>query len=285
MTVQLRPLAVADAAAVQPLAARAFDDLDVRQGRPPRGGTSEVTEYYRRAHEHLVATGSGLGAFDGDALVGAAVSYERAGTWVLALLVVEPGRQSDGTGSTLLREALAGAPPLRLLHSSRDARAMRAYARAGFRLLPALRASGTPRLEGTAPMARDADAAAVNAAGCGHLQGDLDHVVRDGGSVLALADGRRGLAVVHGVPGAPRPGVLTAADDETARDLLRAALRAAADRAGEGGVDVGPLAPQEHWAVDVALEARLELTPCGPVAVAGSPDPLVGPCVPPAVFI
>ena len=285
MTVDLRALGVADAGALQPLAAAAFDDLDVRQGRPPRGGTSEAHEHYRRGHEHLLATGRGLGAFDGDALVGVALSYERAGTWVLALLVVEPGRQSDGTGSALLRASLEGAPPLRLLHASRDARAMRLYARAGFRLLPALRASGVPRLDGAGPRVEDADAAVVAAAGCDHLQGDLDHVARHGGRVLVLADGRPGLALVDGVPGALRAGVLAAPDDDTARDLLRAALRVAATRAGDGGVDLGPLAPQEHWAVDVALEARLELVPCGPVGLAGAVDPLAGPCPPPAVLV
>ena len=285
MTVALRPLAAADAAHVQPLAAEAFDDLAVRLGQPPRAGTGQVREHYRRQHEHLVAHGRPLGAFDGGALVGAALSYERAGTWVLALLVVRPGRQSDGTGSALLRASLEGAPPLRLLHASRDARAMRAYARAGFRLLPALRASGTPRLQGTGPVVRDADAPSVAAAGCEHLAVDLEHVVRSGGRVLALADGRAGLALVHGVPGWLHAGVLTAADDDTARDLLRAALRVAAGRADGAGVEVGPLAPQEHWAVDVALEARLDLAACGPVALAGAADPLAGPCPPPAVLV
>ena len=74
---------------------------------------------------------------------------------------------------------------------------------------------------------------------------------------------------------------MPAADRQAAQDLLRGALAAAGDRP----VDLGPLAPQEDWAVEVAVEARLELAPSGPVAVAGSADPLAGLAPPAAVFI
>lgn len=273
-----RALAPDDAALIQPLAAKAFDDLAVRQGRPPRATLPGMAEHYRSVHEHLLRTGSGIGAYEGDELVGVAVSYRRGRTWVLALLVVEPGRQSLRAGSTLLAAALEGAADddVRLLHCSQDSRAMRAYSRAGFRLLPALRASGTVRLDAGPEVVDSApDAAGVD------LADDVRRAVALGGRAVALADGRAGLALVTGPPGAKAVVVLAAPDRPTAQDLLRGALAAA----GPGPVELGPFAPQEDWAVEVALEARLELTSCGPVAIAGSAEPLGGLGPPPAVFV
>lgn len=278
----MRPLSAADAPLVQPLAARAFDDLAVRQGRTPRESTPAVASYYLRQHEHLLATGRGLGAFVGDELVGVALSYERGPLWVLALLVVDPARQSAGAGSTLLRASLGGAPPLRLLHSSRDPRAMRTYARAGFRLLPALTGSGRPQLP--APVAEVVDAhLSGNLGSCRDLSSDLDVVVAQGGQVLALADARPGLVVVSGPEGHPQVTVLAPGSADAGRDLLTAGLARAVEMGGD--VQVGPLAPQEDWAVDVVLAARLELSPVGPVAIAGADVPLGGLSPPAAVFV
>lgn len=276
MLLELRPLTPAHAPLVQPLAARAFDDLATRQGRPTRASLPGVAEHYLAAHEHLLRTGSGLGAWSGDDLVGVALSYRRGATWVLALLVVEPGRQSLRAGSTLLAAALATAEPgdVRMLHCSQDSRALRTYARAGFRLLPALRASGPVQLPDP-PVLVDADPATA-----GELADDVRQAVVLGGRALTLPGGR-GLAVVGGPAGHPQVTVLAAPDRAAAQDLLRGALAAA----GPGPVEVGPLAPQEDWAVEVALEARLELAPCGPVAVSGLADPLGGLVPPPAVFI
>ena len=271
----VRPLAPEDAGLVQPLAARTFDDLAVRQGRPPRVGLPGMAEHYQRVHEHLLRTGAGVGAWDGQALIGAAVSYRRGELWVLALLVVDPERQSLRLGSTLLTAALDTAGgAVRLLHSSRDPRAMRTYARAGFRLLPALRASGLVQLA-DAPHLVDADPAAA-----GHLAQDVRLALALGGRALSLPDGQ-GLAVVTGPASLPQVAVLSAPDRRAAQDLLRGALAAA----GPTEVELGPLSPQEDWAVEVALEARLELSPSGPVAVAGLTDPLAGLLPPPAVFI
>jgi GNAT superfamily N-acetyltransferase len=283
VTVRVAPLSAAETERVQPLATRAFHDLAVRHGQPPREDGPEVAEHYRRMHAHLRATGSVLGAWDGDDLVGAAVSYERGATWVLALLVVEPGRQSLRAGSTLLAAALRSSQAsVRILHASRDARAMRAYAQAGFRLLPALSATGQAHALRDAPEVADADLSG-DLSGCRHLAVDLRHVVASGGRTLVLADGRDGVAVVHGPPGHPYVTVLAAPDATTGRDLLRGALAVAGERPGARAL--GPLAPQEHWAVEVALEAGLELSPSGPVAVAGVPAPLDGLLPPPAVLI
>lgn len=270
----IRPLTAADAPLVGPLAARAFDDLLVREGRPLRPRPPERLAHYAAQYAHVVATGRALGAFDdGDRLVGAALSTVRGDLWLLPLLVVEPDAQSAGTGRALLSAVLDGAPARRVLHASSDARALRAYARAGFRLLPALEATGTvARGTGPAVVAGTLpDAFAVDAA----------HLRAAGGEVLALADGREGVAVVHRVPGrGSGVTVLSAADDATAADLLRGVLATL-----EGAVEVGPLAPQAAWAVPVLLDAGLDLAPGGPVCVAGPGDPLAGPCAPDGVFL
>lgn len=273
---RLAPLDPSHTALVQPLAARAFDDLAQRQGRPPEPSSPETERYWRREHEHLLEHGTCLGAFDDDAdddrLLGAALSYARGDLWVLALLVLDPAAQSGGTGSALLRAVLDGAPPRRLLHASRDERALRAYARAGFRLLPALEAHGTPALSGGPDL--------VDVEPTGPLAVDLVHALGAGARLLGLADGRPGQVLLAGPPGTTGVTVLAAPDDATAADLLRGALSLV-----PGPVRLAPLAPQEHWAVGVALEAGLALGVTGPVAVAGVADPLAGPTTLQAVYV
>lgn len=274
----LRPLTVDDAAAVQALAARAFDDLAVRRGRRPGEGAEEGRPHYVARDAHLVATGRAVGAFEGDELVGAALSTVRGDLWVLALLVVSPTAQGSGTGSALLRTVLEGAPPRRLLHASDDVRAVRAYSRAGFRLLPSLQATGSVSPDPSAPAVRDApdDLPALVP-----FAVDLAPLRASDGRVLELADGRRGVAVLHRVPGrGSGVTVLDAEDDAAAADLLRGVLGTL-----DGPVDLAPLAPQEHWAVPVCLDAGLALAPNGPVEVAGVADPLAGPCVLGAVYV
>ena len=151
---------------------------------------------------------------------------------------------------------------------------MRAYSRAGFRLLPALGASGTSlRARPSRLWSRPSSAPAFAV--------DEAHLRASGGRAVRLADGRDGVAVVHVVAGRGTGiDVLTAADDATAADLLRGALALV-----DGPSEVGPLAPQQHWAFPVLLDAGLSLEVTGPVAVAGVADPLAGPCPPDAVFV
>ncbi len=282
----VRPLRIEEVDLVQPLAQRSFEDLSSRTGRPPEPRSEAGASYYRAQHHHLHRTGTALGAFSPDGtLVGSALSWVRKHTWGLALLVVEPGAQSTGAGSALLREALATAPPdsVRTFFSSGDARALRAYSRAGFHLLPTLRASGPvdPSLLEDRTGVREGDPARDSEqAGVGHLIKDLEFVLQHGGRFL-VANG--GCAMVSGPAPHPSVRVLTAPDEVTAQRLLRAALAAAAEPEVE--VSATSLAPQEHWAVQVCVEAGLPLSVGGPVAVAGVSDPLGGVCPPAAVLI
>ncbi len=272
-----RELAPEEVALVGPLAGRAFDDLTVREGGTPRPRSAARDAHDGAQHAHLAATGRALGTFDGDRLLGAALSVVRGDLLVLALLVVEPDAQSSGVGGALLRAALRGAPARLLLHASPDARAVRAYSRAGFRLLPALEATGTVTAStGPAVVEAPDDLPALVP-----FAVDLPHLRASGGAVLTLADGRPGVAVLHRVPGRGSGiDVLAAVDEATGADLLRGALALV-----EGPVEVGPLAPQQHWAVPVLLDAGLAVQPCGPVGVAGVPDPLAGTCPVGAVFV
>jgi len=283
---KVRPLRTEEIDLVQPLAQRSFEDLSSRTGRPPEPRDEATASYYRAQHHHLHRTGTALGAFSPDGtMIGSALSWVREHTWGLALLVIEPGDQSAGAGSALLREALATAAPdsVRTFLSSGDARALRAYSRAGFRLLPTLRASGLVDVSLLADRTgvREGDPAGdAERAGVGHLVEDIEFVRRHGGRFL-VAD--RGCALVSGPARHPSVRVLTAADEVTGQRLLRAALAAAAELEVE--VSATSLAPQEHWAVQVCVEARLPLSVGGPVAVAGVSDPLGGVCPPAAVLI
>ena len=283
---KVRPLRTEEIDLVQPLAQRSFEDLSSRTGRPPEPRDEASAGYYRAQHHHLHRTGTALGAFSPDGtMIGSALSWVREHTWGLALLVIEPGDQSAGAGSALLREALATAAPdsVRTFLSSGDARALRAYSRAGFRLLPTLRASGQvdASLIADRTGVREGDSAGdAERAGVGHLVDDIEFVRRHGGRFL-VADG--GCALVSGPARHPTVRVLTAADEVTAQRLLRAALAAAAELEVE--VSATSFAPQQHWAVQVCVEARLPLSVGGPVAVAGVGDPLGGVCPPAAVLI
>ena len=280
----VRALADGDVELVQPLAQRSFDDLALRTGRPVEARSDEERAHQRALHRYHLRTGSVLGAYDEHgALVGAALSSVRGRLWQLALLVVEPGAQSAGAGSALLRDALATMPQggVGTFTSSRDARALRAYARAGFRLLPALSATGQvdqARL-GDRSGVRDGELSRdAERVGVAHLTQDVALVVAEGGAFL-VAEG--GCALVYRSGSRSMVRVLTAGTPREGQALLRAGLLVA----GSEKVAISPLAPQQDWAVDVALAAGLELGLSGPVAVTGVADPLAGTCPPAAVMV
>ena len=71
----------------------------------------------------------------------------REGVWGLSLLVVRPDAQSSGVGRELLDRAYEYGDGARgwIVLASRDARALRSYARLGLALHPAVAARGRPR--------------------------------------------------------------------------------------------------------------------------------------------
>jgi GNAT superfamily N-acetyltransferase len=266
----LRPMREGDVPAVRELAVEAFADLDRRQHVPvaPRTAPEAADVRYRR----LLATDpDGCWVADGGdgALAGVALAILRDGLWGLSLLAVRPGLQSDGLGGALLRRVLAYGDGARggVVLSSSDPRALRAYARAGFTMHPAVTAHGVPRDAEPAPEVRaftDEDhamAAAVDGAVRGAPHGtDLDAFAEAGCERLVFPG--RGYAVHH----RGEIKVLAAADEDAAAALLRTVLA----RTPVGvEAEIEWLTADQQWATDVAVAARLELRPGGALFLRG----------------
>lgn len=271
---RLRPLEPGDADAVHALMCAAFDDLSVRQGRPPDPHPDPVFGAHRFRHL-LTHDGPGSWAAEDDAgLAGVAMAVLREGIWGLSLLLVRPDVQSGGIGRELLARALGHGPwHGALILSSDDARAMRAYARAGFELRPAIHARGVPRREAlAAPDVRAGTAADLA------LTAEVDREIRGGGrevDMQALLVGgidflvleSRGYAFARD----GRVRTLAARDEAAAAQLLRAALATAAPGAP---ASMEFVTAGQDWAIAVALEAGLSLQPYGPVYTRGRLGPL-----------
>ena len=263
----------ADVPAAEEVARAAFADLDRRAGRDPHPPGPSDWAYVRV--RRILATDPGgcwVAEADDGAVVGSALALVREGVWGLSRLVVAPGHQSGGLGRELLRRALAHGDdaPGGIIPASSDPRALRAYARAGFRLEPALSASGTPSaalapdpaVRGFAPGDHPL-AAAVDREVRGAAHGaDLDALLAGGCHGLTLPG--RGYAITR----ADELKLLAARDDEAAAVLLRAAIAAAP---GQARVDW--ITARQAWAVDVVLDAGLALGPGGAVCLRGDVGP------------
>ena len=284
--VSIRPMLPGDVAAADLVSFDALHSL-----MPHLGETLE--ERARRGRSriaHLLETdpGGAWVAENGDGrVVGTALALVRDDLWGLSLFAVEPRLQGHGVGRRLLDAALgyANGATGAIILSSTDPKAMRRYARAGFELRPLVAAAGIversalpPRhpeirsgtgddLETTAAISR-----AVR--GATHAP-DIPNALANGGDLLVLAD--RGF-VVHR-EGSPR--LLAATDEEAARALLWAALGEAPPGST---VQVDFISAGQDWAVDVLLEARLALSPDGPLFVRGDVGPL-RPYLPSGAFL
>jgi len=250
---------VEDVPAAHELNVETFEALSRSNHQPvePRPDPAMAHVRYR----HLVQTdpeGAWVAEHEGE-IVGCAIALRREDVWGLSLLIVRPGRQSAGLGRELLARAneYAAGARARIVLSSEDPRAMRAYARIGLALHPTVWARGVPR---------DVRAAAgIRAGGADDIPftATVDRQVRGAahgpdiaaqlemGQTLLIAP-ECGYAVASG-SGDVR--LLAALDDETARELLRAALA----HAGEQEATVAFITGAQQWALDVVLEARLEL--------------------------
>ena len=270
----IRSMRPADAPAVHALAMRAFDDLNLRGGRP-----ADPHPPLEGAHARILRLvesdpGGAFVAERGGDLVGAALALMREGLWGLSLLVIHPGAQSGGVGTRLLGEAVAYGAQARggVILSSEDGRALRAYARAGFDLHPVIEATGRPRPLEAPSHIRPGGlddlplAAAVDRAVRGAAHGaDLEVMLRHGAQML-VAPGR-GYALVSG--GVVR--LVAAHDEPAAADLLRAAIASTPE---DGRADVTWItSAQQGWALPVVLEAGLELRPGGAVLLRGEVGP------------
>jgi GNAT superfamily N-acetyltransferase len=279
MSVTYRPMREADLRPAFDLQMEAFIDLDRRRGThdstppaPPPDPAIALIRFRRLLEAD--PDGAWVAERDG-ALAGVALALLREGLWGLSLLVVDPPAQGDGVGRELLARAWDYGNGARghVILSSSDPRAIRAYARLGLEVHPAIAAKGAPR--GIAPPA------GVRAGGPEDLPltEAVDREVRGaahGGDLLAMLAGghellvapERGYAMLRG--GELR--LLAARDDAAARELLRAALARIAEHGADANVQF--ITARQQWAIEVCLEARLELeADCGCVFTGGDTGP------------
>ncbi|HSD80682.1 MAG TPA: GNAT family N-acetyltransferase [Solirubrobacteraceae bacterium] len=228
---------------------------------------------------HLLGTDPG-GAWvadrDGE-VVGVAQALLREGLWGLSLYAVAEAEQGRGVGRRLLDAALghgAGARGHVVLSSERPA-AMRRYARAGLDLRPCVAAAGIAdrsRIPDAAARVEDAGAAGIPIAdalgrhvrGAGHGR-DIPRLLEAGMRLLLLEE--RAFAVVT-AEGQVR--LLAGRDDAAAATMLWGAIAAARPGAT---VSVDFLTAEQQWAIRVALDAGLALSPDGPVFTRGDVGP------------
>jgi len=269
----VRPL---DATDVPAAAAVAGAALPV----PPEFERPTDRAWRERRIAHLGATDpQGAWVAEDEGVVrGIALALVRDGIWGLSLLAVDPAHHARGTGTRLLEATLTHDPGVRagIIASSTDPKAMRMYARAGFDLRPCVSAAGiadraaipaglrsapSDDLEAAAALGRDVRGGAY---GPGDLAMILD---AEPGTEIKAVPGRG--FVLHDADGSP--ALLCARDDEAAADLLWSAL-AAGTRGASVHLDF--LTAGQDWAIAVALEAGLALSPEGPLLTRGALGPL-----------
>jgi predicted N-acetyltransferase YhbS len=215
----------------------------------------------------------------GGEVAGVAIGIVRERLWGFSLFAVDEDLQGRGVGRELLRRSMAygedrGAEGWIVLSTEKPA-AMRVYADAGFDLLPTLAAMGVADLR----RAPDAVSAVEDAGSAGlQLVDDLGRVVRGAGYgddvAQGLASGSRLLVFEDRAAVCVREGyvqLLVARDEEAAAIALWAALASAPS--GMTALVLFMTAAQQ-WAIRVALDARLPLSPDGPVCVQGKLGPL-----------
>jgi GNAT superfamily N-acetyltransferase len=243
---------------LEDLAFAAFTDLEERQGDEPIEPPPEhlIERRFRRVIE-TDPGGAWLAEEDGRP-IGAALAILREGLWGLSMLVVHPDAQSGGVGRALLERTLRYGDGARggIIASSGDARALRAYARAGFAMHPAVQASGVPRRREMPAGAREGSLDDLA------LTETVDRAVRGaahGSDIEALLTDSRMLVVEgRGYALARRDhlALLAATDEEAARDLLRGIIATAPE--GDS-FRVEHITAAQGWAVDVVLDAGLAL--------------------------
>lgn len=235
----------------------------------------------RARHLHFIehdAEGTWVATVD-DRLVGHGAALVREGLWGLSLLVVDPATQSGGIGRKLLDATLryADGCDRAIIQSSSDPRAIRAYATAGFELFPQMMATGKPAVDGAPSSITRVREGGLSDA---DLADEIDRAVRgsgrgpDHGFIAPGMD----MYVVDDVDGrgyAYRRGsdvyLLAASDDDTATALIWRCFQRGAEL--DIDITVDHLTAEQQWAMGACFDARLKMTPGGPVFWRGATPP------------
>jgi GNAT superfamily N-acetyltransferase len=271
--VRIRPMTVDDLAAAERVTAVGFHELDTRMFRrswpDPQLRPADRGAHWIARTTHLVSTdprGCWV-AEDESGMLGIVVSFVREKMWLLASYAVLPGTQGLGLGKALLAPALDyGAGSLRaMLNASSDPRAVRRYHAAGFRLFPQMFLRGTPDRsqipvvdkvrEGSANDFDLMDSVDRRTRGAAH---GTDHEILIRQHRLVVSESSTGQGYAYLDDGA---ALLAATDRRTAARLLWEAIASSDD------VLIGHITPENDWAVDVGLAARLDLDQGGYLAL------------------
>lgn len=282
MDVTIRRLADDDVDAAREVQTAAFRALDQAAGEPASEVTPDVAERQRHRVRHFRSHdpgGSWVAVVAGQ-VVGVALALRRESLWGLSLLVVDPAHQSNGIGRLLLDASLTYADgcDAAIILSSRDPRAMRRYAAAGFDLFPQVGASGPvdrSRLAAPSRAVRrggEADAGwadAIDRQVRGAARGP-DHALFTASSQMYVVDDDDGRGYAY-LRSDGRVYAVAATDDDTAAVLLTHCLLA--DDLARPDRSIDHITAEQQWAVRVAVTAGLQLKPSGPVFWRGRTPP------------
>jgi GNAT superfamily N-acetyltransferase len=219
-------------------------------------------------------------------VAGVGLSLIREGVWGFSLFGVAEALQGRGIGRELFArcwEYGAGARG-HIILSSPNPPAMATYARTGLAIRPCVAAAGIPDLERAPGLdgVEDAGEAGIPLAdaigrelrGAGHGR-DLPVPMAHGARLLVFED--RAFCLARG----GTVTLLGARDEEAARRVLWGVFLTA----GPGAtVSVDFLTAGQDWALPVCLDARLPLSPDGPMFAGGALGPL-SPYVPSGAYL
>ena len=271
----MRPMEEADVIAAEAVSWAAFRDLWPVEQLPTPEQEPALTVRGRLRVAHLLATDPGGAWVATDAegtIVGTALAVIRDDLWGLSMLAVAPDQQGGGIGVRLLDAAHAyGAHcTAKIILSSSNHRAMRAYHRLGLEIRPSLEASGQVnraripaglRSRAGDPTA-DADVIeeAAQAVRGASYASDIAAAMAGGAELLVFDD--RGFALSRD----GSPYLVAARDEEAATDLAWSCLALAGP--GET-VNIMFITEGNDWALRVALDAGFTVSPDGPVFASG----------------
>jgi GNAT superfamily N-acetyltransferase len=268
----IRPLTQDDVPAVYELMCETFEDHARKHNQPVRPRPDYEVASIRPAHLIHTDPDGSWGAEEDGRLVSAGLALKREGLWGLSLLVTHPDHQSKGVGTGVLNACHAYADDARgrIILTSTDPRAIRAYARLGLDVHASLTGSGHPRGVSAPPGVRTGNARdiAFTTEVDRHVRGaargeDIDAMLQMGLKLLIAEE--RGYAV-YGSDGEVR--IVAAYDERAAADLLKAALVQVEE------ATVLWMTESQQWAIRVCVDAGLELrTAQGAVCVAGEVGP------------
>jgi GNAT superfamily N-acetyltransferase len=219
-------------------------------------------------------------------VVGVGLALIREGVWGFSLFAVAQELQGSGVGRELFArcwEYGAGARG-HLVLSSTNSQAMGIYARTGLPIRPCVAAAGIPDLSrapsvdgvvdaGEAGIAL-ADAVGRELRGAGHGR-DLPVPMAHGARLLVFEDRAFALARASNV-------ILLGARDEEAAQCMLWGLFVSGPAGATVNVDF--LTAGQDWALPVCLDARLMLSPDGPMFAGGALGPLA-PYIPSGAYL